>query len=156
MRKQLAKGFTMSMLVVALAFVTAVVSANGQSSQTRANIPFDFTVGDTTLTAGNYAINSATLEGVCLKISNTEAKGVAVRLTMPLSGTAKNTKLVFHRYDQRYFLAEVWSDGGNRGRQLMKGKQERAIEKEAARLASLGGPAAAQTYETVVIASSLH
>lgn len=155
MKKQLAKGFTMMMWAVALAFVTAVVSANGQSP-TRANVPFDFTVGETTLAAGNYAIASATAAGDCLKITNTKAKGAAVRLTIPLNGEVQHGKLVFHRYGQRYFLAEVWTDGGSQGRRLMKGRQERAIEKENARLASLSGPAERQTYETVEIASLLH
>lgn len=152
MRKQLAKGFAMLMLVVAVAFVSAVVSANGQSLQSKANVPFDFIVGDTTLPSGNYAFASATSSGQCLKISNTRAKGAAVRLTMAVSGNAESSKLVFHRYGQRYFLAEVWTAGDSEGRQLMKGRQERAIEKESARLASLSGPAAGLTYETVAIA----
>src|SRR5205807_5617914 len=39
MRKQMLKGFTMLMLVVALAFVTAVASANGQSRAAKADVP---------------------------------------------------------------------------------------------------------------------
>ena len=156
MRKQLAKGFTMLMLVVALAFVTAVASANGQSRQSRASIPFDFVVGDKTLAAGNYAVDSVTAGGECLRVSNIGAKGVVARLTTPLNGTSKHDKMVFHRYGQSYFLAEIWTDGGSQGRQLMKSKQERAIEKENGRLASLSGHAAPQTYETVAIATKVN
>ena len=151
MRKQLAKGFAMFMLVTAIAFVTAVVSANAQSEQARATVPFDFIVGDTTLPAGNYAIGKASSGGDCLKISNTVAKGAAMRLTIALDGKSENSKLVFHRYGERYFLAEVWTDENSQGRQLMKGRQERAIEKESVRLASLSGPAARLAYETVAI-----
>ena len=156
MRKQLAKGFTMLMLVVALAFVTAVVSANGQSRQARASVPFDFIVGEKTLTAGNYAVDSVTAGGECLRVSSIGAKGAAVRLTTPLNGTSKHAKMVFHRYGQSYFLAEIWTDGGSQGRELMKSKQERAIEKENARIASLRGHAAPQTYETVAIATTVN
>ena len=152
MKKQLAKGFAMLMLVVALAFVSAVVSANGQSPQSKANVPFDFIVGDTTLPSGNYAIGSATSAGNCVKISNTSAKSTAVRLTTAVSGKGEDSKLVFHRYGERYFLAEVWTGAGDEGRQLMKSRQERAIEKEHSRLAKLSGQSPRPTYETVEIA----
>lgn len=47
MGKQILKGFTMLMLVLGLAFVSAVVSANGQATrQVTVNIPFQFVVGD--------------------------------------------------------------------------------------------------------------
>jgi len=152
MKKQIAKGFAMLMLITALAFVTAVVSANGQSRRAKANVPFEFIVGETTLPSGNYSVDSASSSGDCLKISNIAAKNTAMRLTMTVDGKAGNAKLIFHRYGQRYFLAEVWSDGETHGRQLLKGRQERAIEKESTRLASLSGPAARLTYETVAIA----
>ena len=155
MRKQVTKGLAMFMLVMALAFATAVVSANGQSRQAKANVPFDFIVGDQTLVSGNYAIEALSAGGECLRISNAEPKkGSVARLTMPLNGKSEHAKLVFHRYGQRYFLAEVWTDGGFQGRQLMKSKQERAIEKEGARIASLGGSPARATYETVAISTN--
>ena len=52
MRKQVLKAVTMLVSIIALAFMTAVVS-NAQSSRNslRANIPFDFHVGDKTLEA---------------------------------------------------------------------------------------------------------
>ena len=154
MRKQLTKGFAMFMLVMALAFATAVVSANGQSRAAKASVPFDFIVGDTTLASGNYAVDALTAGGECLRISNMQAKASVARLTIPLNGKSEHGKLVFHRYGQRYFLAEVWTDGGFQGRQVMKSKQERAIEKEGARIASLNGSPARATYETVAIATN--
>ena len=151
MRKQLTKGFAMLMLVMALAFATAVVSANGQSLTTKANVPFDFIVGDKTMPAGDYSVRSMNSSGDALKIGCESSNQAAVRLTIPASGTSKSSKLVFHRYGQRYFLAEVWSDGGAQGRELAKSKQERAIEKEGARIAALNGEAPRPTYETVAI-----
>ena len=150
MTKQLAKGLTMLMLVMALAFVTAVVSANGQSRQARASVPFDFVVGDKTLASGHYDVATINDAGDCLKISNTEAKGSAARLTAMLDGKTDRAKLVFHRYGQRYFLAEVWTAGAE-GRQLNKSRQERAIEREGSRIAELSGTAR-PTFETVEIA----
>jgi len=152
MRKQLAKGFAMLMLVMALAFMTAVVTANGQSMTTRANVPFDFIVGGQSLAAGSYTVSSITSAGDCLSVKNNSAKGTAVSLTTIASGDSKSGKLVFHRYGERYFLAEVWAYGGAQGRQLNKSRQERAIEKEHSRLAKLSGQSPRPTYETVEIA----
>jgi len=72
---------------------------------------------------------------------------------MPAAGKSQQAKLVFHRYGQRYFLAEVWSGAGEPGRQLTKSQQERAIEKENAQIARHGGPAA--TYERVEVVAVL-
>ena len=156
MTKQLAKGFAMLMLVVALAFVTAVVSANGQSRKARASVPFEFVVGDKALPAGDYNVDSITTNGETLRIGNAASKQSATRLTATADGSSKNAKLVFHRYGPRYFLAEVWTGAGAEGRQLMKSRQERAIEKESARIASLSGHAPRHTYETVEIVTTLN
>ena len=153
MRNQIAKGITMFMLVVALAFVTAVTSANGQSTKARASVPFDFIVGSETLPSGAYSVQSITSGGDVLRIQSATSTDSAARLTMPAEGKSQKAKLVFHRYGQRYFLAEVWCGADAEGRQLMKSQQERAIEKENAQIARHGGPAA--TYERVEVMAAL-
>jgi hypothetical protein len=148
MRKQLAKGFTMLMLVMAVSLMTAVVSANGQTRQLRASVPFEFTVGDKTLAAGDYNVSAITMDGDTIKIGSAASQS-AVRQAVTVTGKAQNARLVFHRYGQRYFLAQVWSAGDSEGRQLMKSQQERAIEKEEAKIASQRGTRS--TPETVAI-----
>ena len=149
MKKQLLKGFTMLFAIMTLAMVTAVASANGQSLTTRANVPFEFTVGNQNLPAGAYMISAATAGGDAVRISGLDSKDSAMRLTIPADGNANHAKLVFHRYGQRYFLAEVWSTSTD-GRELTKSRQERAIQKELSRIAS--NSPAARAYETVEIA----
>ena len=142
MKKQLVKGFTMLMLIVALAFVTAVATANGQSQRVRADVPFAFAVGDKTLPSGECVVSSATARGEALVIRSEDAKGSAMRLTNAIDDQRNRgqAKLVFHRYGERYFLAEVWT-GESSGRQLLKSKQERAIEHELASISSKSGSA---------------
>lgn len=156
MRKQLAKGFAMFMLVMAVALVTGALSANAQSRTARATVPFEFTVGEKTLAAGDYYVDSITQSGDTIRIGNTESLATVASLTIPADGTSKNAKLVFHRYGQHYFLAQVWSGASNEGRQLMKSRQERAIEKESGRLAALRHQKTRTTYETVEIATTLN
>lgn len=156
MAKQLTKGFAMLILVVMLAFVTAVVSANGQSRRAMTSVPFEFTVGDTVLPAGDYTVGDITSSGSVLKIGNRDTNQAVMRVTMQADGNSKTAKLVFHRYGQRYFLAAVWTQAGRLGRQLIKSRQERAIEKESNRIASLSGHAPRQEYETVEIATTMN
>ena len=136
MRKQLVKGITMLTMILAIAFATAVVSANAQSVNTVvAKIPFEFSVGDKTLPAGKYQINQSL--GNALTLQSSEPATSVSRLTNVIQpGKDKHARLLFHRYGERYFLAEVWSGAGDVGRQLLKSRQERAIEREMSSIAS--------------------
>jgi len=153
MRQQILKGITMLMLVVAVAFMTAVASANGQSSRTViATVPFEFKVGDKALPAGDYTLGTISDSSSALVIRNQDSNRAAVRLTMPIevSKASDKGKLVFHRYGQNYFLSEVWSGGETTGRQLSKSKQERTIESQLAAVSSKS-ELARNNYETIEI-----
>jgi hypothetical protein len=137
MKKEILKGITMLTMIVAIAFVAAGVSANAQSSRTVvSNVPFEFVVGGNALPAGEYRITRAL--GNALTIRSADANAAAMRLTIEIQpGKDKqHARLVFHRYGNSYFLAEVWSGAGDMGRQLLKSRQERAIERELSTLAS--------------------
>jgi hypothetical protein len=154
MKKDILKGTTMLMLLVAVTLVTAVVSANAQSNPIKANIPFEFIVGDKTLPAGEYTVKPATTGGA-LAIQNADGKGNVVRMTGPTEQkTRGRARMVFHRYGHNYFLAEVWDIGTN-GRELAKSKQERAVERELASISSKS-ELAQSTYETVVVVAAAH
>jgi len=134
MRREFLKGFTMLVLIVTLALATAVVSANGQSTANKvvANVPFEFSVGYKALPAGSYSVQSVVSAGDGLLIQSTDGKMSALRLseaTQPIKEKSQ-ARLVFHRYGERYFLAEVWNGVDNTGRQLTKSQEERAIANE--------------------------
>lgn len=142
MRKEMLKGVTVAVLTVAFAFAAAVVSANAQSSnRVVAVIPFDFTVGNRTMASGEYILGSITQGGDGLLIKSDSGKSV-IRLSHSINGQKSQARLVFHRYGQRYFLAEVWAGGNSTGRQLLESREERAIRRESEKLARI-------SYETV-------
>jgi hypothetical protein len=156
MAKQIIKGFTMLMIGVALAFVTTVASAYGQSSlHTVAKIPFEFVIGGKTLPAGEYGVAGIEGNGQLVRVQSTEDNQSAVRLTTVItSASAPSTgKLVFHRYANQYFLTEVWMPGDNRGRQLTKSKQQRAVEREMAATSSRS-ERAQSGYEIIVLVAT--
>jgi hypothetical protein len=152
MKRQIVKGTTMLLLVVALSLVTAVV-ANSQSRLARADVPWEFNANNTTLPAGHYNIGEfATGSGV-VKISNTQEAKNVFAMTLPLSrkGNSEKGKLVFHRYGNRYFLAEIWVAGEREGQKLRKSKEEKAIENEMAIISSKT-ELPQRTYELVEVA----
>lgn len=155
MKRELLKGFTMLMLIVVIALATAVASANAQSSnKVVADIPFEFVVGSQALPAGEYAVKASETTNA-LTIQSADAKSSAIRLTNAIEPRRNKThaRLVFHRYGQRYFLAEVWSGANLTGRQLLRSREERAIERELASIASKSATAR-NTYETVEVVAT--
>lgn len=155
MSKQIVKSFTMLTLVVGLVLAAVVVSANGQSTSilVTADIPFDFIVGDKTLPSGEYTVRSASSNG--LKISSRGEESSAMRLSNLAVETSKkrNARLVFHRYGQQYFLAEVWS-GDHYGRELLQSKNERHLRHELGSNASKSDSAKA-SYEIVEVVAQV-
>ena len=138
MKRQIVRGTTMLLLVVALAFVTAVVTANAQSRRSNADVPFEFVASNKTLPAGQYTIADSTLAGNVVRISARKKDASVFAMTVGLSRKAANDegKLVFHRYGNRYFLAEIWTGGDREGQKLPKSREEKSIENELAIISS--------------------
>ncbi|HSE31392.1 MAG TPA: hypothetical protein VLA93_07420 [Pyrinomonadaceae bacterium] len=153
MKRQLVKGTTMLLLAVALAFVTAVASTNAQSRRSRAEVPFEFVANNMTLPAGQYYIADLSTGREIVKIINTKQAKTVFAMTIPLSRNrdSEKAKLVFHRYGNRYFLAEIWAAGEQEGQKLRKSREEKAIENEMAAISSKT-QVAQRTYERVEVA----
>ena len=127
MKRQIAKSVTMALLLT-LTLVTAVATTNGQSrGNVRARVPFGFIVGEKMLAAGAYEIVPM---GDALSIKRVDSKAGAIRLAMTTSPNEKApARLVFHRYGDRYFLAEVWISGYNAWT-VVKSKSEKTLIRE--------------------------
>src|SRR6185295_11160747 len=104
------------MIIAALASVLAV-SAEAQTSSTQtviANIPFGFSAGKTTLPAGRYTITvlNPTSDRKTLQIRSLNGRSSAIVLTMAGNGNLSDSaKLVFERYDDRYYFAQAQMAG---------------------------------------------
>ncbi|PWT82739.1 MAG: hypothetical protein C5B44_01670 [Acidobacteria bacterium] len=151
MKRQVLKSLTMLTVIVTVAFAAAVVSANAQSQRrVIANVPFDFVIGDKALPAGEYSANMTTSDASVIVLQRADSNDTAVRITNSILPRPNKTqaRLVFHRYGQTYFLAEVWAGGDNIGRQLLPSKQERQMKREVERLAK-------SHHETVELMATL-
>ena len=99
------------------------------------NIPFAFVAGSVTLPAGEYRVQKLDRNSAVVLIRCSDASKTAMVLSHAAQAKDIQTqsKLIFKRYDNRYFLSQVWSEGSNRGRELIKSQ----AEKEAAQSARL-------------------
>ena len=106
--------FHITLAIVLLAGVLTV-SAQAQSSQrVVATIPFSFTVGKTNLPDGRYTITvlNPSSDQKTLQIRSLDGHSSATVLTTGVIGAASdNAKLVFERYDDRYYFAKAQMAG---------------------------------------------
>ena len=102
------------------------------------NVPFAFTAGKMTLTAGEYRVQNNKGDSAVLLIERTDSSAATFVASnaVEVSTPQPQSKLIFHRYGNRYFLAQVWIEGHLRGRQLLPS----AKEKEQALLAHNEAP----------------
>jgi hypothetical protein len=131
MKKQVLKNFTM----LSLLLILTAVSVAAQSERSKiTNIPFSFIVGEKTLPAGEYTVepNRRDYDKVCL-VQSRDGHTSALFTTMPVRAkeTQEKTKFVFHKYGDQYFLSQIWTPGGNSGRELMMPRLEREVAKNA-------------------------
>ncbi|MGH9908900.1 MAG: hypothetical protein ACRD8U_25350 [Pyrinomonadaceae bacterium] len=140
MKTQAFRTITMLSLLVVLAAVA--VNAQGLSESCIAvNIPFDFAVDETKLPAGNYTLRRivSTSSADQLLIQNAEA-GVDMRtgITRPnrTGEIQRKSKLVFNRYGDQHFLAQVWMAGSDTGRDLFQSRNECNLAKESKQASS--------------------
>jgi len=101
--------------------------ANAQSLKVTANVPFNFVVDKATLPAGAYSIESiSSAASSTLLIQNSDAR--IQMAVLPNSAQSLNpsesTRLVFHRYADHYFLAQIWVSGNTSGRQFRRSSRE--------------------------------
>jgi hypothetical protein len=159
MRKQLAKTLAKVSLLGMVAMFLAVGSAQGQSLADRitANIPFDFTVVNKKLPAGKYSVARAQQSAgdTILSISAMNSLEQALSMTSAAYSIDPHsaTTLVFHRYGDQYFLFQIWLEGANSGRTMVKSQSERKLEQKARE--SIGA-SNRKTVETVSIVAELN
>ena len=114
--------------LLALSSMAATQVARAQEPMV-VNVPFAFTAGNVTLPAGEYRVQKLERNSAVLLINCRDARAAAFVVTNPAQARElqSQSKLVFNRYDNRYFLSQVWTAGSTRGRQLRKSPKEKEM-----------------------------
>ena len=112
--------------LLALAILAAPHVARAQEKVV-VDIPFAFSVGKLTLPPGEYSVQRT--DGPFLLIQRTDGSALATVLSIATQANEiqSESKLVFHRYGDRYFLSQVWRAGYGTGRELPKSSREKEL-----------------------------
>lgn len=134
-----------TLIAICLLFTAATLFAQTESQRLmKVNVPFTFAVENHSLPAGEYLVLTMTPER-SIRIVSADGKHSAIVNTLPdyASSPSTNSRLVFHRYGNEYFLTQVWTGGQNVVRYPLSSK--RAME-----IAGSGGTP--ETFTVIALA----
>jgi hypothetical protein len=117
----------LSLVVMSLTF--NVTGAYAQS-YAKADVPFAFNVGTAQLPAGTYNISVLRPGANEIMIRNGETRAGVLSGARREAPRNMDSKLVFHRVGNQYFLAEVWRGSSEAGLIVPTSKHEKDLMKE--------------------------
>src|SRR6266478_4263762 len=120
-------------VITVLGVALTIVPPHAQTgSRVLANIPFDFSVGNSTLKAGSYTVEQ--LQSGFLVFSNNDGKEHQFVLTIPgdSSHQSQTPRLVFTRYGSEAFLKRVFFAGNEDYHELLRSSRENELIKNQA------------------------
>jgi len=131
MKRLAVNAFTLLSIIFSLSAIS--VYAQSRTLISKVKIPFDFSIRDKTLPAGVYRVERIFQDA--LLIRSEDGQEACVSLTMPVQakGGPETGRLLFHRYEDTYFLFQIWEPGSDDGRQILKSGAERSIERDMAK-----------------------
>ena len=128
------------LLVMTVALCVAAAQAQSPVIM-KGNVPFDFYVGDHALPAGEYTVKAIAPEVESWYDSNGRGLFVVGTIASGSLPDMNTTRMVFHRYGDQYFLAEVC--GSASSHQLVASVAQQRIARK-------------QKYETVAVLMTSH
>jgi len=120
-------------VITVLGVALTIAPAHAQSgSRVLANIPFDFSVGNTTLKAGSYTVEQ--LQPGIIAFSSEDEKEHQFALSFPGDSDKQSQEphLVFIRYGSEAFLKRVFLSGNEDCHELPESSRERELIKNQA------------------------
>jgi hypothetical protein len=103
--------------------------AQYESQSIRVKIPFDFNIGQQRFLAGEYSLKPLFQNTTILRDERGEVLTGIGTISVESREVPTSTKLIFNRYNDRYFLSQIWEAGNEIGRELTKLPVEREIAK---------------------------
>lgn len=115
--------------------MAAAGQCRAQSKPLEANIPFAFEAGNKTMPAGNYRIESMQTGAGSVQVirgASRDLQAIVSTSAVTATGATPAPELIFHRYGNHYFLAQIRTDDG-RTRELLPSRQEKEVARSQAR-----------------------
>jgi hypothetical protein len=114
-------------LIALTLFAVLMVPATQAQSIFKAEIPFDFAVGNKWLPAGEYKVKPVSERVTLIQSQDARSSAVAMTIEVHAGKTSDVGKLVFNRYGEQYFLSKIWVLSSDTGRELTKSRLEREV-----------------------------
>jgi hypothetical protein len=117
-----------------IAILAAATGLVAQEPAVKANIPFNFTVGETSMPAGEYIVSRP--DSHLVKIQSADRQYVALVVSSHSYDEAGATgKVVFDKYGEYYFLRRILSPTNTTlNLDIPSGKAEKRVRTQEARL----------------------
>ena len=131
-RNKIMKNFAVIALLALVAFVTLSATPSHAQTLIKGDVPFSFYAGSRMLPAGQYSITDTGNQLAMLLSSGPKGIEFLMPKTTDLRSDLQVPKLVFLRYGDEYFLAEIWSDVDGSVRILPAHPRERLLAKSGA------------------------
>lgn len=90
----------------------------------KVKVPFKFSVGTQTFPAGEYSLKPMLPHTMSLRNQAGQVLTSIGTNSVESTEVQRSVKLVFNGYDGHYFLAQIWKEGDNIGRELTKSPAE--------------------------------
>jgi hypothetical protein len=101
----------LAVLVVAVAFLPAILHAQMviKTPLFRVEVPFAFVAAGVHLPAGSYIVSHVDPSLILVETQDGKARAM-VHVAIENSNSSTPTKLVFNKYGDQHFLAQVWTE----------------------------------------------
>jgi hypothetical protein len=125
MKKQLS-----AVLAIAALTVLAMPLFAQHSALMKIDVPFNFVAENQRMEAGQYTIQPLLNGRLLIRSADGKVATTILSLPAPLQATATDSQVVFHRYGGDFFLAELWMQGQNTGREVLRGRKESELARK--------------------------
>jgi len=109
--------------------LVGVMTIHAQDKAITANVPFSFYAGSTAMPVGAYRV--AEFSNVA-RLSAGNATQSIVTMRVIGKSDSEPARLVFHRYGDVYFLAQIWTGDSSTGRSLERTDREKELARNGA------------------------
>lgn len=101
----------LAVLVVAVAFLSAILHAQMviKTPLFRVDVPFAFMAAGVHLPAGSYIVSHVDPYLILIETQDGKARAL-VHVAIENANSSTPTKLVFNKYGEQYFMAQVWTE----------------------------------------------
>lgn len=128
MKARIMVGATLLSLIL-FAPIALQAQMAGQQSLFQVDIPFAFVAAGSHLPAGHYRVSHpGDPYLVVIQSDDNRARAVVYVHLSEADSKAASTKLVFNKYGDRHFLAQVWTERDREVHQTLKCKAEQVLQ----------------------------